>query len=143
MNFIDKDKPELIQEILIKSETLLNQFPGADTVAQTYIRALHAINKDFYNVKVKKNEVEKAFAYVQRFPESESIQEVFFEMLVDSEEKDDIQHYMTKPIVSERMNQLFRELAWEGGTYRRETPKVGRNDPCPCGSGKKYKRCCG
>jgi uncharacterized protein len=26
---------------------------------------------------------------------------------------------------------------------RRSTPKVGRNHPCPCGSGKKYKRCCG
>ncbi len=26
---------------------------------------------------------------------------------------------------------------------RREEPKVGRNDPCPCGSGKKYKKCCG
>ena len=28
------------------------------------------------------------------------------------------------------------------GTYVREAPKVGRNDPCPCGSGKKYKKCC-
>ena len=28
-------------------------------------------------------------------------------------------------------------------TYRREDPKVGPNDPCPCGSGKKYKKCCG
>lgn len=28
-------------------------------------------------------------------------------------------------------------------TFRREAPKVGRNDPCPCGSGKKFKRCCG
>jgi len=26
---------------------------------------------------------------------------------------------------------------------KRKTPKIGRNDPCPCGSGKKYKRCCG
>ncbi len=26
---------------------------------------------------------------------------------------------------------------------RREAPKIGRNDPCPCGSGKKYKNCCG
>jgi uncharacterized protein len=26
---------------------------------------------------------------------------------------------------------------------RRDGPKVGRNDPCPCGSGKKYKQCCG
>jgi preprotein translocase subunit SecA len=25
----------------------------------------------------------------------------------------------------------------------RTGPKVGRNDPCPCGSGKKYKQCCG
>ena len=28
-------------------------------------------------------------------------------------------------------------------TIRRDMPKVGRNDPCPCGSGKKYKNCCG
>lgn len=28
-------------------------------------------------------------------------------------------------------------------TVRRADPKVGRNDPCPCGSGQKYKRCCG
>lgn len=28
-------------------------------------------------------------------------------------------------------------------TIRRDEPKVGRNDPCPCGSGKKYKQCCG
>ena len=28
-------------------------------------------------------------------------------------------------------------------TVRRSTPKVGRNDPCSCGSGKKYKNCCG
>ncbi|MFQ5411140.1 MAG: preprotein translocase subunit SecA [Phycisphaerae bacterium] len=28
-------------------------------------------------------------------------------------------------------------------TIRREKPKVGRNAPCPCGSGKKYKQCCG
>lgn len=27
--------------------------------------------------------------------------------------------------------------------YVREEPKVGRNDPCPCGSGKKHKKCCG
>jgi len=28
-------------------------------------------------------------------------------------------------------------------TVRREEKKIGRNDPCPCGSGKKYKKCCG
>ena len=30
-----------------------------------------------------------------------------------------------------------------GRTFVNNTPKVGRNDPCPCGSGKKYKKCCG
>jgi len=30
----------------------------------------------------------------------------------------------------------------KGVTVRREGRKVGRNDPCPCGSGKKYKKCC-
>ena len=28
-------------------------------------------------------------------------------------------------------------------TVKRDKPKIGRNDPCPCGSGKKYKKCCG
>ena len=28
-------------------------------------------------------------------------------------------------------------------TIRRDSPKVGRNEPCPCGSGKKFKKCCG
>jgi len=28
-------------------------------------------------------------------------------------------------------------------TVKRAEPKVGRNEPCPCGSGKKYKKCCG
>jgi len=28
-------------------------------------------------------------------------------------------------------------------TVKREGPSVGRNDPCTCGSGKKYKKCCG
>jgi preprotein translocase subunit SecA len=34
----------------------------------------------------------------------------------------------------------------EGGQKRptvKKDRKVGRNDPCPCGSGKKYKKCCG
>jgi len=32
-------------------------------------------------------------------------------------------------------------LDWNG-PYVRDEPKIGRNDPCPCGSGKKYKKCC-
>ena len=29
------------------------------------------------------------------------------------------------------------------GTHKRLDSKTGRNDPCPCGSGKKFKKCCG
>ena len=37
-----------------------------------------------------------------------------------------------------------RILARRGAApFRREEPKVGRNQPCPCGSGKKFKHCCG
>ena len=36
-----------------------------------------------------------------------------------------------------------QEIVLPKVTIRRETPKVGRNDPCPCGSGKKYKQCHG
>ncbi len=40
--------------------------------------------------------------------------------------------------------QLGRGTGGEGpSTVRRDGKKVGRNDPCPCGSGKKYKQCCG
>ena len=42
----------------------------------------------------------------------------------DHEEKSDFEHPPLTPIV-------------------REEPKIGRNEPCPCGSGKKYKKCCG
>lgn len=42
------------------------------------------------------------------------------------------------------------ELRAEGGTQMpkvetvvHDGPRIGRNDPCPCGSGKKYKKCCG
>ena len=30
----------------------------------------------------------------------------------------------------------------ESDTIIKSSPKIGRNDPCPCGSGKKYKKCC-
>ena len=40
---------------------------------------------------------------------------------------------------------IYRFWAAKRGTrtIRREEPKIGRNDPCPCGSGKKHKQCCG
>lgn len=38
---------------------------------------------------------------------------------------------------------LLHEWRLENDQHRPPSSKVGRNDPCPCGSGKKYKKCCG
>ena len=43
----------------------------------------------------------------------------------------------------QNMQEMVPERENVQETVRRTTPKVGRNDPCPCGSGKKYKYCCG
>lgn len=44
-------------------------------------------------------------------------------------------------ISPERRKELYKEQ--KKSTTIVKPPKVGRNDPCPCGSGKKYKQCCG
>jgi uncharacterized protein len=47
-----------------------------------------------------------------------------------------IYHYFeAEPLLGARARAATR-------TFRRDVPKVGRNDPCPCGSGKKFKHCC-
>lgn len=42
----------------------------------------------------------------------------------------------------EELTQLYKAQK-KSTTVVNQGPKVGRNDPCPCGSGKKYKKCCG
>ncbi len=44
---------------------------------------------------------------------------------------------------SRAMAMAERKTASSSSTAKTQIPKVGRNDPCPCGSGKKYKKCCG
>ena len=51
--------------------------------------------------------------------------------------EDEIPH-IHEPVIEE-----MPEMPSKGKTIVRDTPKIGRNDPCPCGSGKKYKKCCG
>ena len=42
---------------------------------------------------------------------------------------------------------LKKQITNDGKDHIKQAPKkvqkIGRNDPCPCGSGKKYKQCCG
>ena len=41
------------------------------------------------------------------------------------------------------LHDLTRDARYKVDTVKRDAPKVGRNDPCPCGSGKKFKLCHG
>ena len=61
---------------------------------------------------------------------------------MDKSEIRALQHSI-QPIIAE----LYHDFSGQSGIadtpFVRTEPKVGRNDPCPCGSGKKYKKCCG
>jgi len=59
---------------------------------------------------------------------------------VSSSGQDDV---YDKPNKAKTPEMLPGNTSSEKDTYRREAPKVGRNDPCSCGSGKKFKKCCG
>lgn len=58
----------------------------------------------------------------------------------DGEEHD---HAEVSTFVQRQGQWYFSRAATPSSTVVRDSPKVGRNDPCPCGSGKKYKKCCG
>lgn len=46
------------------------------------------------------------------------------------------------PLIVQTLYNFWRNKRM-GGTVRNEDTKSGRNDPCPCGSGRKFKQCCG
>ena len=52
------------------------------------------------------------------------------------------QQQLIEPAVRQLFQHFLKQRAPASKPITRETPKVGRNDPCPCGSGKKYKKCC-
>jgi len=59
-------------------------------------------------------------------------------------EKDGLRdiHHETGKFKKEKDEWLYVEGRISPTTIVRSAPKTGRNDPCPCGSGKKYKHCC-
>ncbi len=95
--------------------------------------------------------------YGQKEPLSEYKKEGFemFSAMIDRIKRDTIEHLFRVQIVSEEKRpaasvfpreqamQMNRGEAAKPATVHREGKKVGRNDLCPCGSGKKYKKCHG
>ncbi len=76
------------------------------------------VSLDFDNEKLYRNMVEAKADWLYDLPEWEEI------------------------FSKEKREELYKEQK-RSHTFVREGKKIGRNDPCPCGSGKKYKNCCG
>jgi preprotein translocase subunit SecA len=93
-------------------------------------------------------------AYGQKDPRIEYINEAFemFEGLKSRIQEDTVRFlYKVQIKIGElerrqphvRVTGTNKDENGKGVTVRRQGVKIGRNDPCPCGSGKKYKKCCG
>jgi tetratricopeptide (TPR) repeat protein len=78
-------------------------------------------------------------------PEIYALHGAFFNEMLRTRDPEKLEYLRSKKIVKlKREAGLVDDIdEFEDQPVRRETPKVGRNDPCPCGSGKKYKKCCG
>jgi curved DNA-binding protein CbpA len=80
------------------------------------------------------------------FPELYALHASFFNTALRTRDPEKLLYQLSKKIRKGRRLLNYEEEEPDpeaAATVRRDQPKVGRNDPCPCGSGKKYKRCCG
>ncbi|MCR5122423.1 MAG: preprotein translocase subunit SecA [Ruminococcus sp.] len=87
-------------------------------------------------------------SYGQKNPVVEYRMEGFemFDAMVDSIREDTVRMLFTIQVrqqVPKRQQVLKPSMSNRGFTARTRGKKIGPNDPCPCGSGKKYKKCCG
>jgi preprotein translocase subunit SecA len=66
--------------------------------------------------------------------------------MIESIQGDIVRNIFHVNIVKQPKERKFVDNRNDAGTVQpivKKDKKVGRNDPCPCGSGKKYKKCCG
>jgi hypothetical protein len=84
----------------------------------------------------------------KEYPNLYDLHQIFFDEALTTSNPEKLMLQRTKTLARRNLQPVgyMDGDDWEGEpieTVRRESPKVGRNDPCPCGSGKKYKKCCG
>ncbi|MGH4139865.1 tetratricopeptide repeat protein [Clostridium sp.] len=126
----DQEEKEAIKHF--EEYTVLDEYDKYKTSIKKLDKdyhVLYALRAEFFNKIADRIErIKLQGEYKKQLLKYRPILERFFELDdYDDEEidEDDFEYYEPQePIV-------------------REEPKVGRNDPCPCGSGKKYKKCCG
>lgn len=74
----------------------------------------------------------------------ESLLEELMNHVTEGTTKEQLMDVLTKSYADLMAKEAKPQTVYAGrGSYRRSSEKIGRNEPCPCGSGKKYKHCCG
>jgi len=80
-------------------------------------------------------------------PKLFAIHASFFNEAIVTRDPEKMLHKRMKTLSNQGLSPTFNSSGDDDfpvvETVRREGPKIGRNDPCPCGSGKKFKKCCG
>ena len=114
--------------------------------AMAYLHGIDVASADWFD---DLNEEEAEFIDERLFPlmvlsgEAETAAREHKEVWPEGEEKAELEQ-QCKDDLGLVVEDIFRfwHTKRSAVTLRREGPKIGRNDPCPCGSGKKYKQCC-
>lgn len=74
----------------------------------------------------------------------EETEEAFMQYVAKGTEKEQLKKLLESSYNGVKAQKEKPQMVHDGAsTYHRNTEKIGRNDLCPCGSGKKYKQCCG
>jgi tetratricopeptide (TPR) repeat protein len=117
-------------------EVLTTDFPeesdAVDIAAVEYVLLRERLT---YNPQIKRLKAE--------FPDLYALHETFFDEALQTDNPESMRRQRTKLLDDRRVFDTEDLLDIENAPIHRDQPKVGRNDPCPCGSGKKYKKCCG
>ncbi|MDR2785217.1 MAG: DnaJ domain-containing protein [Treponema sp.] len=134
---VEKNFPEIFRDLfrILNSEFEPDE---KDEIELTAIEFIIIENKSTYDPQVRRLKTE--------FPDLYALHSSFFNETLRTRDPDKMLYQRSKKI---------RKLKREAGLLDedpdsmpdqpivRTQPKVSRNDPCPCGSGKKYKKCCG
>jgi len=103
-----------------------------------------AVRQSGWGVHFSADEVQKIYREMNEQPEWERFKNPW--QFYDPEAIEHRRQRWSAETMVNKQDELD-EADWIGADdvwapYIREIPKIGRNDPCPCGSGKKYKKCC-
>lgn len=148
----DKDVPEYISSLVIKDyEEKVKGLPVRNEFERAIsLRVIDSNWVEHMNTMEHLKEGIGLRGYSQTNPVQAYTMEGFelFDKLLDKIDND-ISVFLLKAEIRQntKMKQTIKGSANDGKEKIKSTPKkvtkIGRNDPCPCGSGKKYKQCCG